>query len=97
MFYERSRVRAVPLPMAPDSCVGGATQECACLAGVRQRFLHFGAICDEQAGEFRRVQRAFVLHGPLRVPHGWDDTVKCSFDELAGSAVELVIAIFQAV
>jgi hypothetical protein len=46
---------------------------------------------------FRRVQRAFVLHGPLPVPHGWDDTVKCSFDELAGSAVELVIAIFQAV
>jgi hypothetical protein len=37
----------------------------------------------------------FVLHGPLRVPHGWDDTVKCSFDELAGFAVELVIAIFQ--
>lgn len=46
---------------------------------------------------FRRVQRAFVLHKPLRVSHGWDNTVKCSFDELAGSAVELVVAIFQAV
>lgn len=46
---------------------------------------------------FRRVQRAFVLHEPLRVSHGWDHTVKCSFDELAGSAVELVVAIFQAV
>ncbi len=37
------------------------------------------------------------MHGPLRVPHGWDDTVKCSFDELAGFAVELVIAMVQAV
>jgi hypothetical protein len=35
--------------------------------------------------------------GPLRVPHGGDDTGKCRFDELAGSAVELVIAISQAV
>jgi hypothetical protein len=34
---------------------------------------------------------------PLRVSHGWDNTVKCSFDELAGCGVELVIAIFQAV
>ena len=34
---------------------------------------------------------------PLGVSHGWDNTVKCSFDELAGFTVELVIAIFQAV
>ena len=44
-----------------------------------------------------RLERRMGVHRPLRVSHGWDDTVKCSFDELAGSAVELVIAIFQAV
>ena len=35
---------------------------------------------------------AFSLYA---YPIGWDDTVKCSFEELGGSGVELVIAIFE--
>ena len=39
---------------------------------------------------------AMTARTPLGVSHGWDNTVKTSFDEFAGTAVELVIAMFQA-
>ncbi|GAA1013109.1 hypothetical protein Aple_016520 [Acrocarpospora pleiomorpha] len=56
-------------------------------------------LVSPDAGEalalFGGVQSSWL--SALRISHGWDDSVECSFDVLAGSGVELVVAMFQVV